>query len=77
MEKLIDFECYSVKKALKVLLKDKSTKKNIIWATDPPDYDTSDYICAGRDSTKNQQGVRRTTGTYQKKGGSVYTSMGM
>ena len=35
MEKLIDFECYPVRKALKVLLQDKSTKRNIIWATDP------------------------------------------
>ncbi len=37
MDKLVDFECYPVKKALKILLQDKSTKKNIIWATDPPD----------------------------------------
>ncbi len=36
MEKLIDFESYPMNKALKVLLQDKSTKKNIIWATDPP-----------------------------------------
>ena len=36
MEKLIDFESYPMTKALKVLLQDKSTKKNIIWATDPP-----------------------------------------
>lgn len=43
MEKLIDFECYSVNKALKVLLKDKSTNKNIIWATDPPDSVGMEY----------------------------------
>ena len=36
MEKLIDFESYPMNKALKVLLQDKTTKKNIIWATDPP-----------------------------------------
>ena len=34
MEKLIDFESYPIKIALKVLLQDKTTKKNIIWATD-------------------------------------------
>lgn len=31
--KLIDFDSYAVKATLKRLLKDKSTKKNIIWAT--------------------------------------------
>lgn len=43
MEKLVDFECYPVKKALKILLQDKSTKKNIIWATDPPDLVGIEY----------------------------------
>ena len=43
MEKLIDFECYPVKKALKLLLQDKSTKKNIIWATNPPDLVGIEY----------------------------------
>ncbi|MCI8615570.1 MAG: hypothetical protein HFJ01_10865, partial [Lachnospiraceae bacterium] len=43
MEKLIDFEYYPVKKALKILLQDKSTKKNIIWATDPPDLGGMEY----------------------------------
>ncbi len=43
MEKLVDFECYPVKKALKILLQDKSTKKNIIWATDPPDLVGMEY----------------------------------
>ena len=43
MEKLIDFEYYPVKKALKILLQDKSTKKNIIWATDPPDLVGMEY----------------------------------
>lgn len=43
MEKLVDFECYPVKKALKILLQDKSTKKNIIWATDPPELVGMEY----------------------------------
>ena len=34
MEKLIDISSYPVIKVLDVLLQDKSTKKNIIWATD-------------------------------------------
>ena len=36
MDKLIDFTSYPIKVALKTLLEDKSTKQNIIWATDPP-----------------------------------------
>lgn len=43
MEKLIDFESYPMNKALKVLLQDKSTKKNIIWATDPPNLIGMEY----------------------------------
>lgn len=34
MEKLIDISSYPVAKVLDILLQDKSTKKNIIWATD-------------------------------------------
>lgn len=34
MEKLIDISSYPVANVLDLLLKDKSTKKNIIWATD-------------------------------------------
>jgi len=34
MDKLIDINEYPVKDTLKILLQDKSTKKNIIWATD-------------------------------------------
>lgn len=34
MEKLIDISSYPVVKVLDVMLQDKSTKKNIIWATD-------------------------------------------
>ena len=37
MDKLIDFSSYPVRIALHLLLQDKSTKKNIIWATDPPE----------------------------------------
>lgn len=33
-EKLIDINNYPVAKVLKLLLQDKSTNKNIIWATD-------------------------------------------
>lgn len=34
METLIDINSYPVQKTLKILLQDKTTKKNIIWATD-------------------------------------------
>lgn len=34
MEKLIDLKAYPVQGVLPLLLKDKTTKKNIIWATD-------------------------------------------
>ena len=37
MERLIDFRAPEVQTALPVLLQDKSTKHNIIWATDPPE----------------------------------------
>ena len=35
---LIDFNFYPVRLTLKSLLKDKSTKKNIIWATNTYEY---------------------------------------
>ena len=34
MDKLIDLDAYPVRTTLKVLLQDKTTKQNIIWATD-------------------------------------------
>lgn len=34
MDKLIDIDAYPVKETLKILLQDKTTGKNIIWATD-------------------------------------------
>lgn len=34
MEKIIDISSYPVRNVLELLLQDKSTKKNIIWATD-------------------------------------------
>ena len=37
MEQLIDFHAPEVQAVLDTLLKDKSTGKNIIWATDPPE----------------------------------------
>ena len=37
MEQLIDFHAPEVRAVLDTLLKDKSTGKNIIWATDPPE----------------------------------------
>ena len=37
MEQLIDFNAPEVQAVLDTLLKDKSTDKNIIWATDPPE----------------------------------------
>ena len=43
MVKKIDFIGYPIRAVLPVLLQDKSTKKNIIWATDPP-VDVGDDI---------------------------------
>lgn len=37
MVKMIDFIGNPIRMVLPILLQDKSTKKNIIWATDPPD----------------------------------------
>lgn len=37
MERLIDFHTPEVQAVLPLLLEDKSTKRNIIWATDPPE----------------------------------------
>ena len=37
MERLIDFHAPEVQAVLPLLLEDKSTKRNIIWATDPPE----------------------------------------
>lgn len=34
MKKLIDVNAYPVRTTLKILLQDKTTKQNIIWATD-------------------------------------------
>ena len=36
MERYHDLQSYPVQRTLSVLLKDRSTGKNIIWATDPP-----------------------------------------
>ena len=49
MSKLTDINAYPVKDLLPVLLQDKSTKKNIIWATDAyadfgPGYDDTSII---------------------------------
>ena len=38
MEKLIELETYPVKQVLKLLLEDKTTKKNIMWATDTYEF---------------------------------------
>ena len=42
MNKLIDFSLPHVKKVLNTLLKDRTTGKNIIFATDA--YDSADFI---------------------------------
>ena len=34
MKKLVDFDSYPVRTTLQILLKDKTTKNNIIWDTD-------------------------------------------
>ena len=49
VKKLIDINVYPVQKTLKKLLEDKTTKKNIIWATDAysgygPGYSDKDQI---------------------------------
>lgn len=49
MDKLIDFDMYAIKITLKQLLKDKSTKNNIIWATNTyehlgPEFDDKKEI---------------------------------
>ena len=49
LSKLIDIDAYLVKELLPILLLDKSTKKNIIWATDAyadlgPGYDDKNII---------------------------------
>ena len=42
--KLIDFDSYAVRTTLKKLLQDKTTKKNIIWATNTREYLGSSFI---------------------------------
>lgn len=42
MEKLIDFSEPILRLVLPILLKDQTTGKNIIWATDPPPTWTAD-----------------------------------
>ena len=37
MERLINFQAAEIQAVLPILLQDKSTKRNIIWATDPPE----------------------------------------
>ncbi len=37
MERLIDFRAAEIQAVLPILLQDKSTNRNIIWATDPPE----------------------------------------
>ena len=37
MEQLIDFRAPEVQAVLPLLLEDKSTKRNLVWATDPPE----------------------------------------
>ena len=43
MEKLIDVNAYPIIDVLPILLKDKSTKQNIIWATDAYTYRGTGY----------------------------------
>ena len=37
MERLINFQAAEIQAVLPILLQDKSTKRNVIWATDPPE----------------------------------------
>lgn len=43
-DKIIDFDSYAVRTTLKKLLQDKTTKKNIIWATNTREYLGSSFI---------------------------------
>lgn len=49
LKKIIDIDSYPIKTTLKILLQDKTTKKNIVWATDTyynlgPNYISSNQI---------------------------------
>lgn len=44
MSDLIDISAYPVRNVINILLQDKTTKKNIIWATDAYDF----YGCNGK-----------------------------
>lgn len=51
MDKLIDIQAYPVRETLNILLQDKTTRKNIIWATDAysgngPGFQDKDHIDA-------------------------------
>ena len=48
MGKLIDIQTYPIKDVLDLLLKDKTTKGNIIWATDTYEELGSGYSSSGR-----------------------------
>lgn len=82
-KKLMDFNSYAVRICLKRLLKDKSSKKNIIWATNTyrqfaPAFDdkkeisenlfTTGFVLEPRTSKSDQDQLERT-----KKKAEVFT----
>ena len=71
MEKLIDISSYPVANVLDLLLQDKSTKKNIIWATDT-------YEELGEGFTDKVQIIAGSAGTANpKKGRGVHACLAL
>ncbi len=71
MERLIDLNSVPVRATLKILLKDKTTKKNIIWATDTYNvhgigFQASDEIIEKNISGQNSQVIQTRAAKSQE-----------
>lgn len=85
MEKLIDIGSAPVAPLLDILLKDKSTKKNIIWATDTyeeygdgfTDKEQIDSAACGHHQAANTEVTGSAGRQDSQKGGSIYTSLAL
>lgn len=85
MDRLINFHSYPVKDVLKILLADKTTKQNIIWATDTysflgQGYSDKDKITPAQLTGANADTIQprvfkdlEEQALRTKKGGSVYS----
>ena len=85
MDKLIDIRAYPIKDVLTILLKDKTTKQNIIWATDAysdhgPHFSDRSQITldsfAGEDAVDLQPRILKSLDAQQertRKKGEVFT----